>query len=274
MKWQQQAGINIIIIIMLASIGNTAYATDLRDLTRLKQAYPEHIQSVSQHTLIWLDGTRMLIGDGITNKTTQEKLDSPSLLDQMSDVHYRAGIPVNIVTFNPTDDPGRIRYEPFFRQLYGNSKREVAANLTTIFWMPKFFGHQYPLLVTTVNNVDRKFVNISHELEMLVAQHPEYLPYLKNPGGTFKWRYIANTHRLSPHSFGMTIDINANHANYWQWHLRKQHLPVTENAQLTYHNNIPWEIICIFEKYGFIWGGKWHHYDTMHFEYRPELLIK
>ena len=28
----------------------------------------------------------------------------------------------------------------------------------------------------------------------------------------------------------------------------------------------------IFERHGFIWGGKWHHYDTMHFEYRPELL--
>ncbi|MEJ2663631.1 MAG: M15 family metallopeptidase, partial [Spirochaetia bacterium] len=28
-----------------------------------------------------------------------------------------------------------------------------------------------------------------------------------------------------------------------------------------------------FEKYGFIWGGKWYHYDTMHFEYRPELLV-
>mgnify|MGYP002637708491 CR=1 FL=1 len=23
---------------------------------------------------------------------------------------------------------------------------------------------------------------------------------------------------------------------------------------------------------GFIWGGRWFHYDTMHFEYRPELL--
>jgi len=37
---------------------------------------------------------------------------------------------------------------------------------------------------------------------------------------------------------------------------------------------IPWEIILVFEKYGFIWGGKWHHYDTMHFEYRPEFLCK
>jgi len=28
----------------------------------------------------------------------------------------------------------------------------------------------------------------------------------------------------------------------------------------------------VFERHGFIWGGRWWHYDTMHFEYRPELL--
>ena len=32
------------------------------------------------------------------------------------------------------------------------------------------------------------------------------------------------------------------------------------------------EIVEIFERHGFIWGGKWSYYDTMHFEYRPELL--
>ena len=32
------------------------------------------------------------------------------------------------------------------------------------------------------------------------------------------------------------------------------------------------ESLKTFEKYGFIWGGKWYHFDTMHFEYRPELI--
>ena len=35
----------------------------------------------------------------------------------------------------------------------------------------------------------------------------------------------------------------------------------------------PTEIVAIFEKHGFIWGGKWYHFDTMHFEFRPELLV-
>jgi len=31
-------------------------------------------------------------------------------------------------------------------------------------------------------------------------------------------------------------------------------------------------LVEIFERYGFIWGGKWLHYDTMHFEFRPDLI--
>jgi len=38
-------------------------------------------------------------------------------------------------------------------------------------------------------------------------------------------------------------------------------------------SQIPIQIVRIFEKHGFIWGGYWYHYDTMHFEYRPELLL-
>jgi hypothetical protein len=32
-------------------------------------------------------------------------------------------------------------------------------------------------------------------------------------------------------------------------------------------------VIRAFEEQGFIWGGRWARYDTMHFEYHPELLI-
>jgi hypothetical protein len=35
----------------------------------------------------------------------------------------------------------------------------------------------------------------------------------------------------------------------------------------------PKRVIDIFEKEGFIWGGKWTVWDNMHFEYRPELIL-
>jgi hypothetical protein len=70
------------------------------------------------------------------------------------------------------------------------------------------------------------------------------------------------------HSFGMTIDINTQFANYWQWDCSCK----DETRPLKYKNQIPKELVEVFEKHGFIWGGNWQHYDTMHFEYRPELL--
>jgi peptidoglycan LD-endopeptidase CwlK len=45
------------------------------------------------------------------------------------------------------------------------------------------------------------------------------------------------------------------------------------DGRIPYRNKVPFEIVSIFEKHGFIWGGKWYHYDTMHFEYRPELFL-
>ncbi len=253
-------------------MGGVVLANNINDLLRFKNAYPEQITSVNEQELIWRDGTSMPVSDGFDNKTMQEKLDNPTLLDQIKDVFYVPGIPNDIATYRPDGDPGRVRYTPFFLKMYGASKADVEEKLTTIYWMPKFFGILYPLRVTTINHVNKKFIAISQELETLVAAHPEYLKFLKEPGGTFNWRYIANTERLSLHSFGMTIDINSNESNYWQYDLEKAGEIISEASALIYRNDVPWEIIPIFEKYGFIWGGKWHHYDSMHFEYRPELL--
>lgn len=239
-------------------------------LEKLKLSYPDHIQAVFASYILWTDGTKMPIGNFDNNKTTAEKLENPSLVDQLTQPHYITGIP----TENPQTDPGRVRHEPFFRKMYGNSLDEVQNNLISIRWMPKiFWQNTYTLKVTKINNFHEKIERISDDLEELVSRHPEYVEFLNRPGGTFCWRNIANTNRLSAHSFGMTIDINASLSHYWQWDLKKEKRPVDEESELTYRNIIPWEIIEIFEKHGLIWGGKWYHYDTMHFEYRPELIV-
>jgi hypothetical protein len=54
------------------------------------------------------------------------------------------------------------------------------------------------------------------------------------------------------------------YADYWRW-------SKDTNAPI-WKNRIPTEIVRAFEHHGFIWGGYWYHFDTMHFEYRPELL--
>lgn len=231
-------------------------------MRRLLTAYPGWFIGASPNALIWKDSTLMPFDDGIANKSFDGLLDSADLEDQVMAMPY----PMGRDTFTPkrNDDPGRSRYEPFFLKMYGASKREVASNLTTIVWLPNSL--KTPLKVTRLNGVDKKLEAISAELEKL----PALRKYLENPGGTFNWRVISGTNRLSTHSFGITIDINTQFSNYWQWDYKNWQ--TEPKLDIAYRNRIPLEIVRIFEKHGFIWGGRWYHYDTMHFEYRPELL--
>ena len=159
-------------------------------------------------------------------------------------------------------DPGRIRNEELLKLMYGSTSAEVQVNLVTITWCPTLVNQT--LRVTKINGVAKQLQKVSDELD----KHPELREYLYS-SGVFNWRKIRGTNRLSSHSFGTAIDLNVKYSNYWQWDCRCK----SEDATLQYKNRIPQLIVDIFEKYGFIWGGKWYHYDTMHFEYRPELLI-
>ncbi len=87
------------------------------------------------------------------------------------------------------------------------------------------------------------------------------MKYIKNIDGTYQYRPIAGTTRLSPHSYGIAIDLDNKYTSYWLW-----------DKEYRYKSDIPQKIVDIFEKYGFVWGGRWYHYDTMHFEYRPEMF--
>lgn len=230
---------------------------------QLVEAYPDllMIDPHDSNAIIWKkDGTPMQFDDGVLGKNLETMLSQPDLQDQMA-MPYASG---EKFTIKKDYDPGRVRFEPFFKKMYGATEAEVKANLETIYWLPSVSNQ--PLLVTRINGVSQKLQAISNELDRLVQQPGQsyLLTYLKDPGGTFKWRNTAGTDRLSPHSFGIAIDINSAHSDYWQW---------STDGGVAYHNQIPMEIVKVFEKYGFIWGGKWYHYDTMHFEYRPELLM-
>jgi len=228
-------------------------------IQHLLKAYPTHLESATANTLYWKDGTDMLYDD-VKNKEFQMLLNFPDLEDQMS-IPYVAGRNYQIPRKN--FDPGRIRYEPFFLKMYGKSASQVKRKLVSISWMPKTVNKR--IMVTSVNGVNEKLQAVSNELDAL----PYHLKkYVTKTAGTFNWRKISSTNRLSVHSFGIAIDINIKYANYWRWNM-----PKNPHQELKYRNSIPMEIVEIFEKHGFIWGGKWYHYDTMHFEYRPELLI-
>jgi len=220
-------------------------------LKKLIKAYPHFLESADQNNLYWKDGTVMTYDDGIKDKTHEEMLNDPDIEDMMFQ-EYTSG---RDWSEPPAEnfEPGRIRYEPFFLKMYGNNSGEVNQNLESVTWVDGSV-----IAFSNVNGAADKLRLVINELSDLPG---EYQKYLKNIGGTFVWRNIAGTDRLSNHSFGTAIDVNTKYSDYWKW-----------NKNLTYVNRIPIEIVEIFEKHGFIWGGKWYHYDTMHFEYRPELI--
>jgi peptidoglycan L-alanyl-D-glutamate endopeptidase CwlK len=200
----------------------------------------------------------MPIDHGHRHADHESWLNDACLRDQLLQC-YNAGLVASPPPMNY--DPGRARHEAFFRKMYGNTKKDVEKNLSDIVWMPGVFNQR--LRVSTVNNVHRKLEAVSREL---VALPKTFHKYLQRPGGTFNWRPIAGTQRMSMHSFGVTIDINVAESDYWR------NAKPDGSGRYRYVNKIPMEIVQIFERHGFIWGGRWYHYDTMHFEYRPELL--
>lgn len=265
----QAARLSIIVVISIL-ITSTSFAAELKQLKLLKKAYPDFIKEVNSDSLTWANGEHMNINDNTSGTT----VDSPTLLEQLNQPTYPTNKMVKCETYIPKNDPGRIRNETFFAKMYGGNEGDARSNLDTVYWMPEYFDHQYPLLITRVNGVNIKLKRISDQLESLVKKHSDFLKYLDKPSGTFYWRHIQNSKRRSPHSFGIAIDINSSYANYWIWDTGIKENKINQTDMFPYKNRIPCEIVTVFEDNGFIWGGKWQHYDTMHFEYRPELIAR
>ncbi len=226
---------------------------------RLIAAYPAELERIEDGILVWRDGTRMPLDDGKGEKPFAEWLDHPDIEDMLA-VPYPAG---DLPAPPAKDvDPGRARNEAFFNKVYGDCRNgEVEKNLATVVWLPKKTAQRLPF--NKINGAAKQLEAVSRELDELPAK---FDVYLFPSAGTYNCRVIAGTNRVSAHGHGIAIDIALKHSDYWR------NTSPGKDGAYAYKNEVPMEIVRIFEKHGFIWGGKWHHYDTMHFEYRPELL--
>jgi len=220
----------------------------------LVRAYPDFLAGHDANSLVWKDGTRMPLSDGREGKSFDDKLRHPSILDQLS-IPYVTGRPSKPP--GNEEDPGRFRNVAFFDKIYGDcSKGEVQGKLVKVPWLAKSGGGS--VAATTVNGVADKLRAIAEELDRLT---PGLKRYAIPSAGTFNCRTVKDTGNRSMHAWAAAIDLNTDFADYWLW-----------NPKSGYRNRMPFEIVDIFERHRFIWGGKWAHFDTMHFEYRPELI--
>jgi hypothetical protein len=259
------------LLILAAATASVAHSADVKPrygapppdldkhLARLVAAYPDTIAGFDAVHLKLKDGRRLPISDGRTDKSFDQLLDDPDI-DDMFAFAYSAGEPPSAPPAN--FDPGRVRVDALFKALYGNCEAgEVSPHMRAIQWLPRNKGGS--VRFTTAQGADKALEAVSRELDELPSK---FLKYLKPTAGTYNCRPIAGTGRMSMHGFGAAIDINVDFSDYWRWANPRP------DGSYAWKNRIPVEIVDVFERHGFVWGGRWHHYDTMHFEHRPDLV--
>lgn len=91
-----------------------------------------------------------------------------------------------------------------------------------------------------------------------------------NNTSCFNYRYVIGTDKISDHATGNAIDINPMQ-NPWV-HTSAHKIPGRE-----YNTNnkgtITSEVVTIFSKYGWQWGGNWRNPDYQHF-FKEDKLLK
>jgi uncharacterized membrane protein YkvI len=246
-----------------ASIEPTVSLYDIvmkQDVLCLMMAYPEHIENVEQlndQIYIVMKSGRKILYDDKKPKSIEHKIAYPDLQDMMEQVY-----PVRPIKnlMNESHDPGRVRVYSLLNEVYGASQKQIENNLTNVKTANRVFRFNKN------NRASEALKNVMQELALLAANRQDIRYHVYPCSGTYNYRIIAGTNRLSPHSYGIAADLAPDKRDYWRWASR------TEGQERL--SSYPVEIVELFEKNNFIWGGKWGHFDIMHFEYRPEIIIK
>ncbi|HEY5956883.1 MAG TPA: M15 family metallopeptidase [Polyangiaceae bacterium] len=184
-------------------------------------------------------------------KSFEQRLSQPDLEDMFHDAYDTDRGPTLVTEENL--DPGRYRVEELFQATYGADANAVRANLVKV----KFLDS----ILQVHSRVAPALERVGKKLETHVKETGHRPAILSRFSGTFNWRTIAGSEQLSAHSYGIAVDLDSKAADYWRW-----------SDKRVWHHPLPPAIVRAFEEEGFIWGGRWYHFDTMHFEYRPEML--
>ncbi len=243
-----------------STAGREYETTAKRDLLALMMAYPKHIEGIEkdgQIVCVLMESGEKIVYDDMKIKSFDEKLDSADIQDMME-----IGYPLECIDTLKSDncDPGRIRCYPFLHAVYGGSQRDIEANLESV----DLGAGCYPF--NESNGAAKALAAVFANLSDLLKKEPEVYGFVYPLSGTYNYRTIAGTAQLSPHAFAIAIDLKRDDCDYWLWANTQQ-----GQSRLDAY---PHSLVALFESHGFIWGGKWAHFDFLHFEYRPALIIK
>lgn len=215
-------------------------------LDDLVAAYPRALARHDGDTLFWHEGPPTPVGDPQGSRATNEILAAPQIADIFAWPYPLGAAP------RPFGDPGRARPAALFTRLYGDC-RNAPVQLVAVRWV----GGRTVQFASSAGAAEA-LAKVTRDLEAL---GPTAAKYLWPIAGTYNCRKIAGTGDLSMHAYGAAIDLNPKWGAYWRW-----------SARPAPAKTLPDDIVDAFERHGFIWGGKWAHFDSFHFEYRPELI--
>ena len=123
--------------------------------------------------------------------------------------------------------------------------------------------------VTVHERLREPLSRVSRELSFLRQSDPEVRTFLKQLAemNGYNYRYVDGTRSRSLHSYGTAIDliprrVGGGHS-YWRWAMNA----VDSWWAIPYEERWmpPSAFIRAWEREGFVWGGKWFFFDTMHF---------
>ena len=231
-----------------------------RDLLCLIMAYPDFVSGFERDGgdrvyVVMKSGKKILYDDKIP-KSYEQKLVNADLQDTMEMIYPLSDISE---LMDGNYDPGRLRCYKFLKEVYGESQQGIEKNLKGVNIGGKV------CLFNDKNNAAASLKKAAKEISALGGSN-KISANVFPVNGTYNYRVIAGTNQLSPHAFGIAIDFKSDKRDYWKWanrELGQQRL-----------NSYPRKVVEIMEDNYFIWGGKWAHFDILHFEYRPELIIK
>lgn len=232
-----------------------------QDLLCLKMSYPEYITGiegeVGDKVYVVMKSGKKIIYDDKKEKSQEEKIANPDLQDMLEQIYPLA---TTRKLMDKNFDPGRGRVYELMAEVYGASEANIKKNLTNV-----AIGNK-SCQFNKNNKAAQSLGGAIKEINELIKTNKQIGAYIYPTSGTFNFRRIAGTNRLSAHSYGIAIDLAGNKWDYWKW-------ATAEQGQKRL-SSYPKELVEVFERNNFVWGGKWGHFDILHFEYRPEIIMK
>jgi len=231
-----------------------------QDLLCLMLAYPEYITNIevsNGYVYLIMKSGKKICYDDKKIKNSQEKLANSDLQDTLEQIYPLS--PIRSI-MKDDFDPGRFRSYGLLSEVYGTSKQAIKSKLKKVNIC--YNNYQFNGNCRAADSLK----SVMSELMPLSERNQSVRKCLFPCSGTFNYRVISGTNRLSPHSFGIAIDLASDKRDYWKWASKE-----AGDKRLASYSN---DLVEIFEKNNFVWGGKWSHFDILHFEYRPEIILK